>query len=117
MSIVRGEDRPVIERGPGLPTLQRLVDRANGSDSVTVLINHFTRGETVPAHTHDVEEVLLVMAGECTVTVDGRQETASAGDAVIVQPQANHSISHHSDEPCTVVAVLGTPDVQIGATK
>lgn len=48
MSIVRREDRPAIERGPGLPTLQRLVDRANGSDSVTVLINRFTRGETVP---------------------------------------------------------------------
>lgn len=78
MSIVRGEDRPVIERGSGLPTLQRLVNRANGSDAVTVLINHFTRGEMVPAHTYDVEEVLLVMAGECTGTVDGRQETARA---------------------------------------
>ena len=84
MSILRGEDRPVLERGPGLPTLQRLVDRANGSDSITVLINHFTRGETVPAHTHHVEEVLLVIAGECTVNVDGRQKTARAGDVVIV---------------------------------
>jgi len=117
MSILRGEDRPVLERGRGLPTLQRLVDRANGSDSITVLINHFTRGETVPAHTHHVEEVLLVIAGECTVNVDGRQETARAGDVVIVQPQADHSISHHCDEPCTVLAVLGSPDVQIGATK
>lgn len=58
-----------------------------------------------------------MMTGECTVTVDGRQETARAGDAVIVQPQADHSISHRSDEPCTVVAVLGSADVQIGATK
>jgi quercetin dioxygenase-like cupin family protein len=114
MSIVRGEDRPVVERGPGLPTLQRLVDRANGSDSVTVLINQFAGVETVPTHTHDVEEVLLVVAGECTVTVDGRQETARAGDAVIVHPHAQHSISHHTGEPCTVVAVLGSPDVQIG---
>jgi quercetin dioxygenase-like cupin family protein len=115
MAIVRGEDRPALDRGPELPTLQRLVDRANGSDAVTVLVNRFSHGEAVPAHTHDVEEVLLVTTGECTVTVDGRDVTARAGDAVIVRPHTEHSISHHSDQPCTVVAVLGSPDVQIGS--
>ena len=64
MSIVRRDDRPVLVRGPGLPTLQRLVDRAGGSDAVTVLVNVFTNGEAVPEHTHEVEEVLLVTAGE-----------------------------------------------------
>ena len=48
MSIVRRDDRPVLVRGPGLPTLQRLVDRAGGSDAVTVLVNVFTNGEAVP---------------------------------------------------------------------
>src|SRR6266480_1880 len=66
MSIVRREDRPGVERGPRLPTLQRLVDRASGSAAVTILINTFTGGEAVPEHTHEVEEVLLVTAGECT---------------------------------------------------
>jgi hypothetical protein len=56
MAIVRSQDRPVLRRGPGLPTLQRLVDRANGSEAVTVLINRFTNGEVVPEHLHDVEE-------------------------------------------------------------
>ena len=47
MSIVRRDDRPVLVRGPQLPTLQRLVDRASGSNAVTVLINTFTSGEAV----------------------------------------------------------------------
>jgi quercetin dioxygenase-like cupin family protein len=117
MSIVRREDRPVLVRGPGLPTLQRLVDRASGSNAVTVLINTFTSGETVPGHTHEVEEVLLVTAGECTVTVDGRAEAARTGDAVIITPGTRHAISHHADEPCEVIAVLASPDAQIGAVK
>jgi quercetin dioxygenase-like cupin family protein len=117
MSIVRREDRPVLERGPGLPTLQQLVDRQNGSSAVTVLINHFGHGESVPEHTHDVEEILIVTAGECAVTVDGQRHTARAGDAIIVRPGAYHSITDHSDQPCTVVAVLGSPDVRIGATN
>jgi quercetin dioxygenase-like cupin family protein len=117
MSIVRRDDRPVLERGPQLPTLQRLVDRASGSDAVTVLINTFTSGEAVPEHTHEVEEILLISAGECTVTVDGRPEAAKTGDAVIIKPGTSHAISHNSDQPCTVIAVLASPDAQIGAMK
>ena len=117
MSIVRHDDRPVLVRGPQLPTLQCLVDRASGSNAVTVLINTFAGGEAVPEHIHEEEEVLLVTAGECTVTVDGRPEAARTGDAVIVKPGTRHAISHNSDEPCKVIAVLASPDAQIGATK
>jgi quercetin dioxygenase-like cupin family protein len=117
MSIVRRDDRPILVRGPRLPTLQRLVDRDSGSNAVTVLINAFTSAEAIPEHTHEVEEVLLITVGECTVTLDGRPEAARAGDAVIIKPGTRHAISHNSDEPCEVIAVLASPDAQIGATK
>ncbi|SRR6266480_2500432 len=117
MSIVRRDDRPVLMRGPGLPTLQRLVDRASGSNAVTVHINVFTSGAAVPGHTHEVEEILLVTAGGCIVTVDGRPEVARIGDAVIINPGTSHAISHHCDEPCQVIAVLACPDAQIAMTK
>ena len=116
MSIVRRDDRPVVMRGSGFPALQRLVDRASGSTAVTVLINTFTSGEAAP-NTHEVEEVLLVTAGECTVTVDGRPEAVRTGDAVIIEPGTSHAISHQSDQPCQVIAVLASPDAQIGAVK
>jgi quercetin dioxygenase-like cupin family protein len=117
MSIVRRDDRPVLMRGPPFPSLQRLVDRASGSAAVTVLINTFTSGEVVTEHTHEVEEVLLVTVGECTVTVDGRPEAVRTGDAVIIEPGTCHAISHHADQPCQVIAVLASPDAQIGAVK
>jgi len=115
MSIVRRDDRPVLVRGPRLPTLQRLVDRATGSNAVTVFINIFTGDQAVPEHIHEVEEVLLVTAGECTVTVDGRPQAARTGDAVIIEPGASHAISHDSGELCEAIAVLASPDAQIGA--
>jgi putative monooxygenase len=113
MTILRSEDRPAVSRGPGLPTLQRLVDRANGSESVTVLVNRFSQGDAVPEHTHDVEEVLVVTEGECLVEVEGRRHTARTGDAVIVTPGAAHAIRHPSDKACTVVALLGSPDAAL----
>lgn len=117
MSVVRRDERPVLVRGPGRPTLQRLVDRASGSDAVTVLINVFTGDQAVPEHSHEVEEVLLVTAGECTIAVNGRPEAAREGDAVIIPPGSSHAISHDSGEPCQVIAVLASADAQIGTTK
>jgi putative monooxygenase len=115
MFIVRRDDRPVLARGPQLPTLQRLVDRASGSEAVTVLVNVFTYGEDVPEHTHEVEEVLLVTVGECTITADGQPGGARVGDAVIIPPGTRHAIKHNGGEPCQVIAILASPDAQIGA--
>jgi quercetin dioxygenase-like cupin family protein len=113
MSIVRREDRPVLVRGPALPTLQHLVDRASGSAAVTVLRNVFTSGQAVPEHTHDVEEVLLVTTGECIITVAGRPDVARTGDAVIIAPGTRHAIHHDGHEPCEVIAVLASSDAQV----
>jgi quercetin dioxygenase-like cupin family protein len=96
-----------------LPTLQRLVDRASGSDAVTVLRNVFTSGQAVPEHAHEVEEVLLVTTGECIITVAGRSEVARTGDAVIIAPGTRHAINHQCEEPCEVIAVLASPDADI----
>ncbi len=76
MSIVRRDDHPVLIRGPGWPTLQYLVDRASGSDAVTVLRNVFASGQAVPEHDHEIEEVLLVTAGQCIIIVAGRPGSA-----------------------------------------
>lgn len=82
-----------------------------------MLVNHFTNGETVPLHVHEVEEVLLVVAGHCIVNVSGREEIVHAGDAVIVERGLDHSITHQPPQPCTVIAVLGSPDLDIGPTS
>src|SRR5258708_18428276 len=48
---------------------------------------HLHQRGAVPDHTHEVEEVLLVTAGEGTVIVDGRPEAARTADAVIIKPR------------------------------
>jgi hypothetical protein len=36
---------------------------------------------------------------------------------VIIKPGTSHAISHNSGELCEVIAVLASPDVQIGTAK
>ncbi len=113
MPVVRREDHPVLISGPGLPALQYLVDRASGSNAVTVLRNVFTSGQAVPEHDHEIEEVLLVTTGQCIITVAGRPDVARTGDAVIIAPGTRHAIHHDGDQPCEVIAVLASPDAHI----
>ena len=115
MTLVRGVARPTLDRGESMPTLQRLVDRSAGSEAFTVLVNEFRGDQAVPVHVHDVEEVLLVRRGACTFTVDGHEVVACEGDAVVVAPGTWHGISHTGADPATVVAVLASPDIVIGA--
>lgn len=49
MSIVRRDDRSVLAREPQVPTPQHLVNRASGSNAMTVLIATFPGGEAVPS--------------------------------------------------------------------
>src|SRR5258708_39002612 len=65
---------------------------------------HLHQRGAVPDHTHEVEEVLLVTAGECTVIVDGRPEAARTADAVIIKPGTTHAISHDNGEACPGIA-------------
>jgi quercetin dioxygenase-like cupin family protein len=111
--IARGSDRPPVVRPHPLPSLQRLVDRAAGSVSMTVLRNDLVTGQAVPEHSHDVEEILIVTAGAVRVEVGNNAEIVDAGDAVIVPPHTAHSFRHALDEPATVFAVLASPDVAI----
>lgn len=63
MRVVRGKDHlPVVREHP-LPPVQRLIDHASGAESLTILINELRAGEQVSEHSHEVEEVLLVMSG------------------------------------------------------
>jgi quercetin dioxygenase-like cupin family protein len=111
--VVRGHDRPVVVRGPRLPTLQRLVDRDAGSAALTVLRNEFSGGEQIPDHVHDVEEVLVAVAGSFIVQVGDQALDVAAGDAVIIAPGVHHAVRHVGAGPGSVVAVLASPDVVI----
>ena len=108
MLVVRSVDREVRRRPPPQPTLQRLVDATVGATTMTLLVNRLRAGEEVGAHLHDVEEILVVVDGECVVHAGRETSRLSAGDAVIVPPHTLHSLGHAGVGIARVVAVLGS---------
>jgi quercetin dioxygenase-like cupin family protein len=115
---VRGASRPTVVRAEPMPTLQRLVDRDAGSNEVTILVNELSEGQRVAEHVHDVEEVLIVTSGQCSVQVGDETRIVGTGDAVIVRPNTPHGFRHvGTTSATTIIAVLASPDIQINASS
>ena len=49
-------------------------------------------GELLPEHVASIESVLIVMEGECELTLSGVQHTLKVGDSFIVPPKIKHQI-------------------------
>jgi quercetin dioxygenase-like cupin family protein len=109
--LVRGQDRPHLTRPAPFAPLQTLVSRDTGASALTVLVNQLSPGQRIPAHRHDVEEVLIVTAGTCVVRGADVELTAAAGDAVIVPPGVEHDF--HATGSATVIGVLASGQPRI----
>jgi quercetin dioxygenase-like cupin family protein len=61
-------------------------------------------GGTVPPHSHDREEVLVVVSGTGRYTIGAESGTVAAGDTVVVPAGALHVFE--ADEDMTAIAAL-----------
>ncbi|MFQ8213653.1 cupin domain-containing protein [Klebsiella pneumoniae] len=53
-----------------------------------------------PPHIHvDALEIIVVLDGAITVELDGRHETAAAGDAAVIPPGTVHHFLNHTTTP------------------
>ncbi len=108
MAVVRSDAREVKRREPPQPTVQRLVNSEVGATQISLQINDVVIGEAVRPHLHNVEEVLYVVTGHCSMRLDDREHVLHPGDAAVVPPDVLHGFANQSAEPLRVVAVLAS---------
>ena len=69
--------------------------RLHAIGGVQVLVCRVTYepGKQVPEHAHeDTEQVMVIVDGEVTMTVEGEQRDVKAGDVVVVNRGVRHSL-------------------------
>lgn len=54
-----------------------------------------------PAHKHDDEELIIIKAGELTVTIEGKTKTLGAGSVALMMPGDEHGFENKGDSPAT----------------
>ena len=94
--VLRPADLPSISRAKGVVT-QPLVMSERGSTSLTMGMSTFQPGATIPLHTHNVEEAIVILEGEAVAIIDGVETVVQANDVTFVPPGVPHHFRNDSD--------------------
>ena len=114
MPVVHHRDRPIIHSASGEPSLSMVVNREVGATALSVWITNHVPGEHVPLHTHTVEEVLTVIAGEGIATVGGETIPIAADMSIVVPPCTTHGYRNTGAGPLRLVITLADADARLG---
>jgi quercetin dioxygenase-like cupin family protein len=109
--VLRAADIPPVVRGTGIRTVP-LVGRWNAAgDGVTSGITEFAPGAGIPLHTHNVDEVVLVLAGTASFRLGDEEFELAAGDATWVAAGVPHRFRNPGPDPLRFHWVYSARDV------
>ena len=97
MSILRSDELQLIDT-PGGNSSCGIATPSRGATELSVIRQRQRPGGNNPAHTHDREEVMIMLRGAVSLTLDGEPRTLAAGDVAIIPPAVSHQIENHGDE-------------------
>jgi quercetin dioxygenase-like cupin family protein len=79
--------------------------KAIGGEQVLVCQATYEPGKRVPRHSHEhTEQVMVILDGEVTMTVEDETRTLRAGDTVVVNRGLEHEL--YSETGCTFIEAL-----------
>lgn len=111
MPIIRNDDLETLEL-PGIRH-QTIGGHAQGVRSMEVWLQTIAPGAATPVHRHAAEEVILVLSGSGTCTVEGKTTGFGPNSTLVLEPDVVHQIVNTSDEPMRLVAALGAAPVRV----
>jgi quercetin dioxygenase-like cupin family protein len=88
-----------------LSLFPRVSLQASGGDQVLLCRVRYEPGASVPRHSHEqTEQVMLMLDGELAMTVGSETRTLRAGDSVVVNRGVEHEL--HSEGGCSFIEAL-----------
>ena len=107
MNVIDSRDMPPEQWRPGVET-RMLVSASNGAAQLCMFEQWIAPGNGAPTHSHPVEEVLTVRAGEAEMWMDQERITVSAGQSLIVPARRKHGFRNSGNTTLHLHAVLAS---------
>ena len=54
-------------------------------------------------HTHETEEIFVILQGKATVHFDDADRTIGPGDVMVIDADENHHLESDADDPCVML--------------
>jgi len=99
---------PLEEWRPGVTT-RMLTSARNGATALCIFEQWVAPGAGAPTHSHPVEEVLTVRAGEAEMWIEAERVTVTAGQSLLVPAGRKHGFRNSGTTTLHVHAVLASP--------
>jgi quercetin dioxygenase-like cupin family protein len=80
-----------------------------GSKNLTVTWVDVPPGAEQRPHSHDAEQIYVIVRGSGRVRVAGDSEQVSEGDLVFIPPGADHGIKNEGSEPLVYISAASPP--------
>jgi quercetin dioxygenase-like cupin family protein len=98
MTVLRNDALAFIET-PGANASAAVATPSRGASEVSVIRQRQQPGGSNPPHTHDREEVMVMLLGGIDVTINAETNALTEGDTVIIPAGATHRIVNAGAEP------------------
>ena len=108
MKMAVHSDQPREEWRPGVETRMH-VSALNGATQLCIFEQWVAPGAGAPTHSHTVEEVLSVIAGEADMWIDEQHVVVSSGQSLIVPAGRRHGFRNVGTATLHMHAVLASP--------
>jgi mannose-6-phosphate isomerase-like protein (cupin superfamily) len=108
MKIIVPLDLPPEAWRPGVETRMRVSAR-NGAAHLCIFEQWVMPGTGAPTHSHPVEEVLTVLAGEAEMWMDEERVIVLTGQSLIVPALRKHGFRNSGSAILHMHAVLASP--------
>jgi succinate-semialdehyde dehydrogenase/glutarate-semialdehyde dehydrogenase len=105
--VIRPDETEVFDRGSGVRTVPYVGAWNNDANRITTGTTTFAVGTEIPLHSHNVEESVLVFAGQATAVIDGERVDLEAGDATWVPAGVPHQFINRGDGEMVIYWVYG----------
>jgi mannose-6-phosphate isomerase-like protein (cupin superfamily) len=108
MKVNDPEQLPTEQWRPGVET-RMLVSARNGAAQLCMFEQWVAPGNGAPAHSHPVEEVLTVRAGEAEMWINQERVVVKTGQSLIVPAGRQHGFRNSGNVTLHLHAVLASP--------
>jgi succinate-semialdehyde dehydrogenase/glutarate-semialdehyde dehydrogenase len=105
--VIRPDETEVFDRGSGVRTVPYVGAWNNDANRITTGTTTFAVGTEIPLHSHNVEESVLVFAGQATAVIDGERVDLEAGDATWVPAGVPHQFINRGAGELVIYWVYG----------
>ena len=82
---------------------------AGGTTNLIVGLSHFLPGGGAGPDASPPEKVYVVLSGELTVIVGGKETVLKANDSCVIEPDETREIINRGNEVCTILVAIATP--------